>query len=187
MEGESPYASIEFEKRASVIRNPDGSIVSKWDNVSVPKHWSQVATDILAQKYFRKSGIPKHLKSAKEKGIPDWLQPSLYDQTKADQEVSEADSSAVDTTVSETDAREVFHRLAGCWTYWGYKHNYFDTEEDARAFYDELCHMLANQMAAPNSPQWFNTGLHWAYGIDGPSTPSMPSSNCSEVMPSKDH
>jgi len=84
MEGESPYGSIEFENRASVIRNPDGSIVSKWDNVSVPKHWSQIATDIMAQKYFRKAGIPKHLKSAKEKGVPDWLQPSLYDQAKAD-------------------------------------------------------------------------------------------------------
>jgi len=82
MEGESPYGSIEFENRASVIRNPDGSIVSKWDNVSVPKHWSQVATDIMAQKYFRKAGIPKHLKPAKEKGVPDWLQPSLYDQAK---------------------------------------------------------------------------------------------------------
>ncbi len=187
MEGESPYGSIEFENRASVIRNPDGSIVSKWDNVSVPKHWSQVATDILAQKYFRKSGIPKHLKSAKEKGIPDWLQPSLYDQTKADQEVSEADSSAVDTTVSETDAREVFHRLAGCWTYWGYKHNYFDTEEDARAFYDELCHMLANQMAAPNSPQWFNTGLNWAYGLNGPAQGHFfVDPKTEEVMPSKD-
>ncbi len=187
MEGESPYGSIEFENRASVIRNPDGSIVSKWDNVSVPKHWSQVATDILAQKYFRKAGIPKHLKSAKEKGVPDWLQPSLYDKAKADQEASEADSSAVDTTVSETDAREVFHRLAGCWTYWGYKHNYFDTEEDARAFYDELCHMLANQMAAPNSPQWFNTGLNWAYGLNGPAQGHFfVDPKTEEVMPSKD-
>lgn len=187
MEGESPYGSIEFENRASVIRNPDGSIVSKWDNVSVPKHWSQVATDILAQKYFRKAGIPKHLKSAKEKGVPDWLQPSLYDQAKADQEASKADSSAVDTTVSETDAREVFHRLAGCWTYWGYKHNYFDTEEDARAFYDELCHMLANQMAAPNSPQWFNTGLNWAYGLSGPAQGHFfVDPKTEEVMPSKD-
>ena len=99
MEGESPYGSIEFENRASIIRNPDGSIVSKWDNVSVPKHWSQVATDIIAQKYFRKAGIPKHLKSAKGKGVPDWLQPSLCDQTKTDQEALEADSSSVDTTV----------------------------------------------------------------------------------------
>ena len=168
MEGESPYGSLEFENRDSVIRNPDGSIVSEWGNVCVPKHWSQVSTDIMAQKYFRKAGIPKYLKSAKEKNIPDWLQPSLFDQNKANQEVSEKDSSAGDSTLSETDAREVFHRLAGCWTYWGYKHNYFDTEEDARAFYDELCNMLANQMAAPNSPQWFNTGLNWAYGINGP-------------------
>ena len=168
MEGEGPYQSIEFENRNSVIRNPDGSVVSEWENVSVPKHWSQVATDIMAQKYFRKAGIPKHLKSAKERGIPAWLQPSLHDQAKADQEAAEAESSGEGATISETDVREVFHRLVGCWTYWGYKHNYFDTEEDAHAFYDELCHMLANQMAAPNSPQWFNTGLNWAYGLDGP-------------------
>ena len=62
----------------------------------------------------------------------------------------------------------MFDRLAGCWTYWGWKGGYFSTEEDARAFSDELRFMLAKQMVAPNSPQWFNTGLHWAYGIDGP-------------------
>ena len=112
MEGEGPYRSIEFENRTSVIRNPDGSIVSEWDNVSVPKQWSQVATDIMAQKYFRKAGIPKYLKSAKEKGIPAWLQPSLHDQARAEQEATETDSSAENHTISETDAREVFHRLA---------------------------------------------------------------------------
>ena len=123
MEGEGPYRSIEFENRTSVIRNPDGSIVSEWDNISVPKQWSQVATDIMAQKYFRKAGIPKYLKSAKEKGIPAWLQPSLHDQARAEQEATETDSSAENHANSETDAREVFHRLAGCWTYWGYKHS----------------------------------------------------------------
>ena len=168
MEGESPYQSMEFENRSSIIRNPDGSVVSEWEKVSVPTDWSQVATDIMAQKYFRKAGIPKHLKVAKERGIPAWLQPSLHDQAKQEQEAAEAKTSGDDSTTSETDAREVFHRLVGCWTYWGYKNNYFDTEEDARAFYDELCHMLANQMAAPNSPQWFNTGLNWAYGLNGP-------------------
>src|SRR5205823_2817510 len=68
----------------------------------------------------------------------------------------------------ETDARQVFRRLAGCWTYWGWQGRYFSEEADARTFHDELCYMLAMQMAAPNSPQWFNTGLHWAYGIEGP-------------------
>ena len=170
MDGDNPYSSIEFEKRSSTIRNPDGSVVSEWKNVTVPKTWSQVATDIIAQKYFRKAGIPKHLKSAKEKGIPSWLQPSLKDIAKEDR-ASSASKDKVpkeEKEVAETDAREVFHRLVGCWTYWGYKHNYFDTEEDAKTFYDELCYMLANQMAAPNSPQWFNTGLNWAYGLDGP-------------------
>ena len=98
MEGEGPYRSIEFENRTSVIRNPDGSIVSEWDNISVPKQWSQVATDIMAQKYFRKAGIPKYLKSAKEKGMPAWLQPSLHDQARAEQEATETDSSAENHT-----------------------------------------------------------------------------------------
>ena len=86
MEGEGPYQSMEFENRSSIIRNPDGSVVSEWERVSVPKEWSQVATDIMAQKYFRKAGIPKHLKAAKERGIPAWLQPSLNDQAKQEQE-----------------------------------------------------------------------------------------------------
>ena len=119
MEGEGPYQSMEFENRSSIIRNPDGSVVSEWERVSVPKEWSQVATDIMAQKYFRKAGIPKHLKAAKERGIPAWLQPSLHDQAKQEQEAAEADTSGDDSTISETDAREVFHRLVGCWTYWG--------------------------------------------------------------------
>ena len=161
-DGESPYEGLEFETRESVIRNPDGTVVSRWDKAVVPKQWSQVATDIMAQKYFRKAGIPKYRKSAKEKGIPAWLQASLPDQAK------QSKLSADERSTSETDAREVFHRLAGCWTYWGFKHGYFDSEQDARVFYDELCHMLAQQMTAPNSPQWFNTGHNWAYGLSGP-------------------
>ena len=91
MEGEGPYKSLEFETRTSVIRNPDGSVVSEWENVTVPKHWSQVATDIMAQKYFRKAGIPEQLKPAKEKGIPSWLQPSLPDLVVSDQEKNETE------------------------------------------------------------------------------------------------
>lgn len=161
--GTDPFASFEFVKRTSEIRNPDGSIVFKMENVSVPKNWSQVATDIVAQKYFRKAGIPKLLKKVKEKGVPTWLQPSTADAESLSQ-LPENDRST-----SETDSKQVFHRLAGTWTYWGWKANYFDSEEDAKAFYDELAYMLANQMCAPNSPQWFNTGLNWAYGITGPS------------------
>src|SRR5699024_2280285 len=92
-----------------------------------------------------------------------WLQRSEADE-KAMKDIAEEDRYG-----SETDSHQVFHRLAGCWTYWGWKHDYFDSEKDAKVFYGELCYMLANQMAAPNSPQWFNTGLHWAYGINGPS------------------
>jgi len=162
-QGKDPLSSFEFSKRTSEIKNPDGSSVFRMENVSVPKQWSQVATDIIAQKYFRKAGIPKLLKKVNEKGIPKWLQPSVAD-TERLQELPENDR-----FTSETDSKQVFHRLAGTWTYWGWKANYFDSEDDAKTFYDELMYMFANQMAAPNSPQWFNTGLNWAYGITGPS------------------
>ena len=161
--GQDPYFEIEFEKRVSEIRNPNGTEVFKMEDVMVPKSWSQVATDVITQKYFRKAGVPKLLKKCKEKNVPKWLQPSVADDELLN-ELPEKDRYG-----SETDSRQVFNRLAGTWTYWGWKANYFDTEEDALAFYDELCFMLANQMAAPNSPQWFNTGLNWAYGINGPS------------------
>ncbi|MFN3705476.1 MAG: vitamin B12-dependent ribonucleotide reductase [Thermoflexales bacterium] len=152
--GRSPFETIPFAKRSSVIRNPDGSVVFEMNEVYVPSHWSQVATDILAQKYFRKAGVPSATRRVPEQGVPEWLQRS--------------EPTEYATFGSEGDARQVFHRLAGAWTYWGWKYRYFDSEADARAFYDELCYMLAMQMAAPNSPQWFNTGLHWAYGISGP-------------------
>ncbi|MCI0449464.1 MAG: vitamin B12-dependent ribonucleotide reductase [Chlorobi bacterium] len=162
-ESKNPYVNIEFEKRSSVIRNPDGSIVFEMIDIVVPKHWSQVATDILAQKYFRKAGVPKILKKIHEKGVPEWLQASTID-SEALNDVSEDER-----YTGEKDSRQVFNRLAGCWTYWGFKHGYFNSEEDALNFYNEHCYMLAMQMAAPNSPQWFNTGLNWAYGISGPS------------------
>ncbi len=156
-EGNSPYEGIEFRTSTSEIRNPDGSVVFHLDDVEVPADWSQVACDIIAQKYFRKAGVPSHLKAHHEPGVPEWLMPHVADTDADDLEYS-----------SEHSATQVFDRLAGTWTYWGWKGRYFDTEDDAQAFYDEMRFMLATQKAAPNSPQWFNTGLHWAYGIDGP-------------------
>jgi ribonucleoside-diphosphate reductase alpha chain len=160
--GKSPYETIKFRRAVSEIKNPDGSSVFKLDGFYVPEQWSQVAADILAQKYFRKAGVPKRLKRVEETQIPSWLWRSVPDE-RALSELTQSDRLG-----GETDARQVFDRLAGTWTYWGQKGGYFTTEEDARAFYDEHRYMLAMQMAAPNSPQWFNTGLHWAYGIDGP-------------------
>ena len=161
--GKSPYASIEFRKVTSEIKNPDGSIVFRAADIEVPASWSQVASDILAQKYFRRAGVPKALKKVEENGVPSWLWRSAADD-KALAKLPETERKG-----GETSSQQVFNRLAGTWTYWGWKGGYFDAEEDARAFYDELCFMLATQKCAPNSPQWFNTGLHWAYGIDGPS------------------
>ena len=152
--GQDAYADLDFVTTVSEIRNPDGSVVFKLDSVEVPKSWSQVASDVIAQKYFRKAGVPSATRRVKEKGVPEFLWRSVP-----------AEGAEMG---GETSSKQVFDRLAGAWAYWGWKGGYFSTEEDARAYYDEMRHMLASQRAAPNSPQWFNTGLHWAYGIDGP-------------------
>lgn len=144
-EGIDVYSMFSYEKRSSVLRNPDGSIVFEVDNIEVPSHWSQMASDILAQKYLRRTGVPQF----DENGKP------LLD--KDGKQIKGA----------ETSIKQIVHRLAGAWQYWGKEYNYFDTEKDAEVFYDELVYMLINQMGAPNSPQWFNTGLSYAYGIQG--------------------
>ncbi|MBO9402064.1 vitamin B12-dependent ribonucleotide reductase [Shimia sp. R9_3] len=154
--GQDAYADLNFVTTESEIRNPDGTIVFRLDNVEVPASWSQVASDVIAQKYFRKAGVPAKLRKVREKDVPEFLWRSV----PANDDVQLG---------GETSAKQVFDRLAGAWTYWGWKGGYFSSEEDARAYFDEMRFMLATQRAAPNSPQWFNTGLHWAYGIDGPS------------------
>lgn len=154
-EGTDAFAGLTFTPRASRIVNPNGTVVFEMTNIMVPEGWSQVAVDILAQKYFRKAGVPVETVRVEEEGVPEWLQCSVAAQPGT-------------PTDAETDSRQVFRRLAGCWAYWGWKGGYFDSEADVAAFFDETCYMLAAQMAAPNSPQWFNTGLFWAYGIAGP-------------------
>ena len=129
-----PYDGITWEERVSEIRNPDGELIFKQEDVTVPSSWSQIATDIAAQKYFRKTGVTL------ESG----------------------------TTGGENDLRQLFHRLSHTWRAWGKRAGYFESEDDADAFYDEVRYMLSRQMAAPNSPQWFNTGLHEVYGLTGP-------------------
>ena len=153
--GRDPYTGLRFVPRSSRIVNPNGSVVFEMNDIHVPEGWSQVAVDILAQKYFRRGGVTAATVRVFEESVPEWLRRSVAASPDA-------------PIVGETDSRQVFSRLAGCWTYWGWKGGYFKTEEDARAFFDESAYMLASQMAAPNSPQWFNTGLHWAYGIEGP-------------------
>jgi len=144
--GQNVYDQFEYTYRSSTLRNPDGSVVFEMHGIEVPKAWSQVATDILAQKYFRKAGVPQ----VDANGAP------------------VLDENGQPVLGAERSLRQVVHRLAGCWTHWGKEHGYFDTDEDASAFYDENAYMLMKQMAAPNSPQWFNTGLAWAYNITGP-------------------
>ena len=132
-EGKSVYDLFTYDKRSSVIRNPAGDAVFEMNDVEVPSSWSQVATDILAQKYFRKAGVPQ----------PDG------------------------STGSEKSIKQVAHRMAHCWKTWGQRYGYFASQEDADIFYDELVYTIVGQLAAPNSPQWFNTGLHSSYGITG--------------------
>ncbi|MCO4773593.1 MAG: vitamin B12-dependent ribonucleotide reductase [Deltaproteobacteria bacterium] len=163
------FDGINFVTRKSEIRNPDGSVVFLNDKVQVPEGWSQVATDIMAQKYFRKAGVPARTKKVAEAGVPVWLQRCEPDLAAM------AELPAEDRFVGESDSRQVFARLAGCWTYWGWRTGHFDgkkkgtkDEAAARAFFDELRAMMARQACAPNSPQWFNTGLHWLYGLTGP-------------------
>jgi ribonucleoside-diphosphate reductase alpha chain len=159
---DAAYAGIEFRLTTSEIRNPDGSVVFKLDNVEVPEFWSQVASDVLAQKYFRKAGVPARLKKVEENSVPSFLWRSVAD------EEALAALPEKERYIGEHSSKQVFDRLAGTWAYWGWKGGYFETEDDAQAYFDELRYMLAAQICAPNSPQWFNTGLHWAYGIDGP-------------------
>lgn len=132
-EGVSPYDQFEYDYRDSVIKNPNGEKVFEMNNVEVPKQWSQIATDILAQKYFRKAGVPQ----------PDG------------------------SVGRETSVKQVAHRMAHCWRVWGERYGYFASEKDAQIFYDELVYSILNQACVPNSPQWFNTGLHEVYGITG--------------------
>ncbi len=143
---EDVFSTVEYEKRASRISNPDGSVVFEMNDAEIPRQWSQLATDIMVSKYFRKAGVPQLDAAGKPK----------------------LDESGKPIKGPEKSVRQVINRLAGCWRHWGETHNYFNTTEDAQAFYDELSYMLLTQMCAPNSPQWFNTGLNWAYGISGP-------------------
>ena len=160
--GNDVYEQVAFRTATSEIKNPDGTIVFQAKDIEVPEQFSQVATDIIAQKYFRKAGVPARLKTIEENDVPSWLWRSVADE-KALKDLPEDER-----YTGEQSAKQVFHRLAGTWTYWGWKGGYFTSEDDARVYYEEMSVMLARQMAAPNSPQWFNTGLHWAYGIDGP-------------------
>ena len=161
--GKDAYAAVGFTETTSEIRNPDGTIVFRLEAVEIPERWSQVASDVIAQKYFRKAGVPQRLKKVREKDVPEFLWRSVAD------DAALAKLPEGERYGGETSSKQVFDRLAGAWCYWGWKGGYFTSEEDARAYFDEMRFMLATQRAAPNSPQWFNTGLHWAYGIDGPS------------------
>ena len=145
-DNKSPFDMVEYEMRSSVIREPDGTVVFELNDIEIPVQWSQVATDIMAQKYFRKAGVPQFNADGSPK--------------------LNADGSPM--LGAETSVKQTIHRLVGTWRFWGEKYGYFASKKDAQIFYDELVVMMLRQMAAPNSPQWFNTGLQWAHNINGP-------------------
>jgi ribonucleoside-diphosphate reductase alpha chain len=152
-EGQDIYTDIRFTPWASKLTSPEGKVLFEAKEVYAPESWSQVAVDVLAQKYLRKAGVPMASKPVWEEGVPEWLLRQEPDWSILDK-MPEASRFG-----GERDARQVFRRLAGCWTYWGWKAGYFDGDQDARVFFDELQFMLAAQVCAPNSPQWFNTGF----------------------------
>ncbi|MBK6910554.1 MAG: vitamin B12-dependent ribonucleotide reductase [bacterium] len=160
-EGQDIYADLRFVPWTSKLTSPDGRVLFEAKDIYAPESWSQVAVDVLAQKYLRKAGVPMATRPIWEEGVPEWLlrhEPDLAILDKMPESARFA---------GERDSKQVFRRLAGCWTYWGWKSGYFDDEHSARVFFDELQFMLAAQVCAPNSPQWFNTGLYWAYSIEG--------------------
>src|SRR5271166_975522 len=117
--GVHPFEAVEWELRDARIGHGD-RIAFEQENVEFPKSWSQNATNIVAQKYFRgQVGSPERERSVKE----------------------------------------MISRVAGTITGWGRSGGYFATEDDARTFNHELTHILLHQMAAFNSPVWFNVGF----------------------------
>lgn len=147
------FSTCEYKTISSVIKTVNGQVICELSDLEMPSFWSQNACDIFAHKYLRKAGVPTKLKKVAKDGVPVWLQKSI---PAEDAEFTH-----------ETSIKQAIHRLAGCWAYHGWRNKYFDTEDDARAFFDEMQYMLLHQICSPNSPQWFNTGLHWAYGIEG--------------------
>jgi ribonucleoside-diphosphate reductase alpha chain len=160
--GEDPFDLFQWIEMDVEIRNPDGSMADSIEGVKLPSGFSGVPGKVCAQKYLRKAGVPRLLRKVPEDGVPVWLQRSEPDHERL-QTIDAAQRMG-----GENDGRQLFRRLAGTWTYWGWKYGYFASEADARAYFDEMCYLIASQRSAPNSPQWFNTGLHWAYGIEGP-------------------
>jgi len=160
--GEDPFDSFQWIEMDVEIRNPDGSMADSIEGVKLPSGFSGVPGKVCAQKYLRKAGVPRLLRKVPEDGVPVWLQRSEPDHERLQT------TDAAQRMGGENDGRQLFRRLAGTWTYWGWKYGYFASEADARAYFDEMCYLIASQRSAPNSPQWFNTGLHWAYGIEGP-------------------
>src|SRR5438132_2299920 len=94
--GQDPFASVEYERRTSRITNPDGSVVFEMNDAEIPRQWSQLATDIMVSKYFRKAGVPQ--------------------KDDAGNVTRDKDGNVI--TGPEKSARQVIHRLSGCWRHW---------------------------------------------------------------------
>lgn len=151
------YEEIKFREIDSEVRNKDQSVRSSW-RITAPEDWSVNAVDVMAGKYCRKAGVPHDVIKVEERvsGTGELIPRELWRSIPAGGAVYGG----------EHDVRQVIDRVAGAWAYWGMHFGYFDST-NALAFFDELRYMMIRQMLAPASPQWFNTGLYWAYGIMG--------------------
>lgn len=123
-----PYEGVHWEQRSSQIQYAGGKTSSQI-GIRAPSGWSQIAVDIMAQKYACKAKV--------HEGLP------------------------------ERDIERIINRVVDCWAHWGEQMNYFETKEMKAIFSDELKYMMIHQMASPNSPQWFNTGLYHSYALRG--------------------
>ena len=145
-----PFTALGLSWERTSVTTGSGKVIH---NVEFPSFWSDNARIQVAEKYFRRTDVPQ---------FP--IADGVYDR-------HEASDRGIDwkalPTGAETSLKQVINRLAGALTHWGVEFEYFADQNSAHAFYADLCHMMIHQYGALNSPQWFNTGIHWAYGIDG--------------------
>lgn len=159
--GGDAYDGIGFKSVSVDLRGADGMLDMAEVTLEVPETWSRPAIETLAQRFLAKSVVPAALTAVRDDTLPQWLWAQ-----RPDEKALEALSPA-ERWMDETSAKQLFDRVAGAWTYWGWRAGRFDQEEDAATFYDEMRHLMAGQRFLPAGPQLRATGLNWAYGAEG--------------------
>jgi ribonucleoside-diphosphate reductase alpha chain len=143
--GRSPYDGVAF-RLATPLDSPEAA------GFEVPSSWSEASCEALAELCFGAACVPTAHDPIVEPDVPEFLWRHR--------------PAAAARYEREGDARQVFDRIAGAWAYQGWRGGYFDSEDDARAFYDEIRFLLCHRMLAPEAAQWGRTGMYWAYGLE---------------------